>query len=143
MDNEQIVYLEKVVNELLEAFEIYAPPVPIEHMLRRPVNQMWQEMDLTQLSGSFLYLRDQYSPRMSLARLLVRHIVRSEWGQERKLSEYLTDEDALHLFSRMLIMPRDMIDSLTSSTRTALAISEEFEVPIDEAKQRLNDLMDL
>jgi hypothetical protein len=141
MNTEQIAYLEKITEELLQAFEVYAPPVPIEHMLREPVNQMWREMDLTQLSGSFLDVRDQYSPRMSLARLLVRHIARSEWGQQRHLAQLLDDEDNVRRFSRMLIMPRAMIDSLTTSTRTALAISQEFEVPVDEAKQRLTELM--
>ncbi len=141
MNTEQIAYLEKITEELLQAFEVYAPPVPIEHMLREPVNQMWREMDLTQLSGSFLDVRDQFSPRMSLARLLVRHIARSEWGMERELDTLLDNDAAVRQFSRMLIMPQAMIDSLTHSTRTALSISQEFEVPIEEAKQRLTELM--
>jgi hypothetical protein len=142
MNTEQIKYLEQITAELLTAFEVYAPPVPIEHMLREPVNQMWKEMDLTQLSGSFLDIRDQYSPRMSLARLLVRHIALSDWGKERKLDELLDDDEGVRQFSRILIMPEEMISSLTGSTRTAISISQEFEVPLEEARQRLTELMD-
>ncbi len=142
MNQQQTEQLESVAAELIEVFGVLAPPVPIESMLQNPVDGLWNKMDLNQLSGSFLVIKDQYSPRMSLARLLARHVVNSTWGQSRQLPDLIeSDENRLRTFARMLIMPRAMINSLTASARTAAAVSQEFEVPEEDAHTRLTDLM--
>lgn len=82
MDNEQ---LEALAQKLCDTFEIYAPPVPVEIMLRKPKENMWEEVDPAQLSGTFMKLTDRFSPRMSMARLLVRHISISDWGKQHNL----------------------------------------------------------
>ena len=133
--------LEEIAREICERFEVYAPPVPIEIMLQRPVAGMWEEVDVSQLSGSFLSIKDRYSPRMSLARLLVRHIATSDWGQERGLDSLLGDGESLNLFARMLIMPEDMVTGLSSSARNPKTMSIHFEVPEDDARQRLLELI--
>lgn len=133
--------LEDITQEICEIFEVYAAPVPIETMLTAPPSELWDDLDVTQLSGSFLSMKERFSPRMSLARLLARHIAGSKWGQQRGLSAILNDEDMISLFARMLIMPADMVHGLTSSARNPRSISLHFEVPESEARQRLIDLV--
>jgi hypothetical protein len=142
MNQQQQDQLESAAVELIDVFGVLAPPLPIETMLQNPVDGLWEKMDLSQLSGSFLVVKDQFSPRMSLARLLARHVVNSQWGQSRQLPQIIgNDENNLRIFARMLIMPHHMIDSLTSSSRNATAISREFEVPEEDAHLRLTELI--
>jgi hypothetical protein len=133
--------LEAIANEVMEAFEVYAPPVPIEVMLQQPPPGMWDVVDVTQLSGSFLSIKDKFSPRMSLARLLTRHVAASEWGRARGLFTTLQEGDNLQRFARMLIMPSEMMMGLTSSQRSASFVSNHFEVPEEDASQRLIELL--
>lgn len=133
--------LENITRDICEAFEIYAPPVPIELMLQAPLEGMWHELDPSQLSGSFMRIDGRYSPRMSLARLLARHIVQSDWGKDRQLDALITDPDTLNRFARMLIMPENMVEGLAGSARTPKAMSLRFEVPEEEARQRLLELL--
>lgn len=141
MDATQRETLEAATRELLHACDIHAPPVPVETMLQNPPPGMWENVDINQLSGTFLVLKDQYSPRMSLARLLARYVAGSGWGASRGLYDIVIgDDDHLRIFARMLIMPRDMIESLTPATRNAIAISDEFEVPEADAQARLDEL---
>jgi hypothetical protein len=134
--------LEKITNELMEEFEIYAPPVPIETMLQKPNEGMWDEVDINQLSGSFLSIKDPFSPRASLARMLVRHVAGSDWGRERNLIEILRkDEELIHAFARMIIMPAEMVLGLRSGERNPTIIKMKFEVPEDDARQRLLELL--
>ncbi|MGB7341715.1 MAG: hypothetical protein WBC91_22650 [Phototrophicaceae bacterium] len=132
--------LEDIAQKLCEIFEVYAPPVPIELMLRHPQENMWEEVDVNNLSGSFMSIKQRYSPRMSLARLLARHIVLSEWGEHHQLSSLMNDEDLLNAFARMLIMPREMVIGLTSSMKNPKAMSNHFEVPESDAQERLIEL---
>lgn len=134
-------HLEAVAQEVVEAFEVYAPPVPIETMLQRPVNGMWEELDVSQLSGSFLSIKDRYSPRMSLARLLARHIASSAWGEAQGLDDVLTDKQLELAFARMLIMPEEMVMGLTAGARNPTAMSMHFEVPAEDAQLRLQELL--
>jgi hypothetical protein len=139
MDDRQ--KMESIAGEIMEVFEVYAPPVPIELMLQKPPAGMWEEVDVTQLSGSFLSIKDRFSPRMSLARLLARHIGTSEWGRSRGLFTLLQQGENLQSFARMLLMPEDMVQGLTASTRNAAYMSTYFEVPEDYAGERLLELM--
>ncbi|GAB5490269.1 MAG: hypothetical protein Phog2KO_04840 [Phototrophicaceae bacterium] len=133
-------YLESVAQEICEIFDVYAPPVPIELMLQQPVENMWEEVDVTQLSGSFMSIKERFSPRMSVARLLVRHIILSEWGQQHNITHVLDDKDSVNHFARMLLMPKEMVLGLTSSMRNPKAMSTHFEVPESDAQERLLDL---
>ncbi|MEQ8677587.1 MAG: hypothetical protein RLP44_13680 [Aggregatilineales bacterium] len=134
--------LEKIALELITSYEITTPPVPIESMLKNPKDGMWKQVDVNQLSGSFISVKDRYSPRMSLARLLVRHVATSEWGKERQLQQLLIqDENHIYAFARMLVMPASMISSLSTASRNPTMISMKFEVPEDDARQRMFDLV--
>lgn len=135
-------HLEAIASELIETFDINSPPVPIESMLQYPKADMWREVDINQLSGSFISIKEHYSPRMSLARLLARHVVTSPWGNQRGLSELRHDEALLRAFARMLIMPAGMVKALSSGARTPTAMSMHFEVPEEDARLRLEELPD-
>ncbi|NDJ60318.1 MAG: 16S rRNA (guanine(966)-N(2))-methyltransferase RsmD [Chloroflexi bacterium] len=137
LDSQQ---LEAVVRELIANFEITSPPIPIESLLQHPQPGMWEEIDINQLSGSFLKITEPYAPRMSLARLLVRHIITSPWGGARGLVDLHDDDDQLHAFARMLMMPADMVMALGGSARTPDVIAAHFEVPEADAKLRLEEL---
>jgi hypothetical protein len=132
--------LEEIAQEICDEFEAFAPPIPVELMLQQPPENMWDEIDVAQLSGSFLSIKERYSPRMSLARLLVRHIAASEWGISRGLDKILGDSELLNAFARMLLMPKEMILGLTTTMKTPQAISLRFEVPESDAKDRLIEL---
>jgi hypothetical protein len=134
-------HLEAVVQEICGIFDVYAPPIPVELMLQKPPADLWDEVDVSQLSGSFLSIKERYSPRMSMARLLSRHIAGSVWGADRDVNVILTDGEAINRFARMIIMPEDMVTALTSSKRNPKAMSLHFEVPEDDARQRLLELL--
>lgn len=129
--------LDTIASELIKAFDVKAPPVPVESMLQKPVAGMWGEMNIAQLTGSFLSVKDQYSPRMSMARLLARHVATCDWGKTRGLPELLQTEDDMRSFARMLIMPREMIATLTAGAKNPVALSMHFEVPEEDAQKRL------
>lgn len=139
--SDDLKHLETIAHELLKSFDIQAPPVPIESMLQNPKAGMWDEVDVNQLSGTFLSIKDQYAPRMSLARLLARHVASSEWGKQRGLLDiFKRNEEMIRAFARMIIMPASMINEMTFSNRNPMSISQEFEVPEDDARQRLLEL---
>jgi hypothetical protein len=135
--------LEAIASELIKTFEIQNPPIPIEIMLQRPKPDMWEEVDITELSVGFLKTGGHFSPRMSLARLLARHIIHSDWGKQRGLQEIFKqdkDETMLKAFARMLIMPADMVKALSPGARTPITMSMHFEVPEDDARLRLKEV---
>ena len=132
--------LEHLSQELMRTFGIHAPPVPIETMLQSPPKGMWAEVDPMQLSGSFISISHRFSPRISIARMLVRHIIDSPWGATNNLSGLISTPEEVTQFARMLLMPKDMIMSLTKRSQNPTAISMQFEVPEDDASARLIEL---
>lgn len=132
--------LERIANELVETFNITIPPIPIESMLQHPKPDMWEDLDISQLSGSFLRVTEHYSPRMSLARLLARQLASSPWGQTRGLLTKIRDELTLHRFARMIVMPAPMVLELNAAARTPSLLSAHFEVPEEDARLRLEEL---
>lgn len=132
--------LELIAEEVIKTFEINSPPIPIEKMLQHPKPDMWKDLDISQISVNFLKVTDYYSPRMSLARLLARQLCASQWGLRRSLDAIWGDEIKLHRFTRMLVMPSSMIMELTLTARTPSIMSVHFEVPLDDARLRLEEL---
>lgn len=132
--------LEKITDDLIRLYDIQSPPVPIESMLQRPLDDMWEELDINMLSGGFINIADPYAPRMSLARLLARQVAGSDWGKERGLNVMSRDEDKVRAFARMLIMPASLVTVLSASARTPEWLSLHFEVPVDDALLRLQEL---
>ena len=138
---EMMKRLENAASELITIFNIQSPPIPIDSILQEPREKMWEEVDISQLSGTFLSVKDHYSPRMSLARLLARHIITNQWGAERGIPEQLLENDeGVRVFARMLIMPAEMVKALSSGARNPTAMSMHFEVPEEVARLRLQYL---
>jgi len=132
--------LEMVVIELMRLYEIRQPPIPIEAMLQNPRVNMWDEVDVHQLSSGFFRTDDKFAPRMSVARLLAKHIIWSDWGKERQLDELLENDELLNMFTRILVMPSPMVFMLTPSSRVAYTFSIHFEVPESEVILRMREL---
>lgn len=132
--------LEAAVAELIQLYSIVAPPIPIERMLQTPYPDMWEEVDVNDLSANFLNISTPYAPRMSLARFLARMIAKSPWGYSRDLGAMEGDEKIVHRFARIIAMPRDMVMEIQPESRTPELISLHFEVPEDDARLRLEDL---
>ncbi len=137
MMDEKAQRLEMIAAEVMRLFHVKAPPVPLESMLQQPPGDLWERVDLSQLTGNFWSIKDPYAPRMSLARLLARHLVSSPWGEEQKLHELIKSEQDIRAFARMLVMPVDMIRGLSAGARTAVAMSMNFEIPEEDAQKRL------
>ncbi len=132
--------IEQAVSDLMAAFDVTNPPVPVEIMLQRPKAGMWKEVNLSELSTAFINIKQRYSPRMSVSRLLVRMICRCEWGAQRKLADLVKDEETMRAFARAIMMPHRMLDALPIASRTPITISMRFEVPEDDARLRLEEL---
>jgi hypothetical protein len=132
--------LESVVQELLQLYTVSAPPIPIERMLQHPHPDMWEDVDLSEFSSTFLTISTPFAPRMSLARFLARHIAKSPWGKKRGLAGIEEDEQIIHIFARVLVMPGELVMEINEASRTPQIISLHFEVPEDDALLRLKDL---
>lgn len=131
---------EAAVDDLLTAFDVERPPVPVELILQRPRPGMWREVNLGDLSLSFITVTDPFSPRMAVARLLARYMCGSSWGEIHGLRRYADSDDEVRALARAVIMPRAMLVALAVEHRTPLDISARFEVPESDARQRLLDL---
>ncbi len=131
--------IEEAVDDLLLAFDVTDPPVPVEVMLQRPKAGMWKEFNLSDLSMAYVNVKQRYSPRSSVARLLVRYIIRSDWGSARRLDTLIADEPAVRAFARAILMPREMLLRSTNS-RELVKLSQRFEMPEDDVQQRLTEL---
>lgn len=138
--SELLEIIEQAVDEMLVAFDVDRPPIPVELMLQRPREGLWTEVDLSEMSATFLNLYDRYSPRMSVVRLLARHIARSEWGEQHGLSVMLQESSRIYMLARAIIMPRRFLQQLDSAAMSVNAISNRFEVPEEDVQLRLKDL---
>ena len=132
--------LEAIAAELIAEFDVNYAPVPIETILQNPKDGMWEKVDITQHSGSFLSLKNPYSPRMSIARLLARHAASCPWGRERDLFTLLREGDNLKLFARMLVMPKPLVEKVSTAARNPTTMSLQFEVPEDDIRIRLDEI---
>ncbi|KXK19564.1 MAG: hypothetical protein UZ15_CFX003001970 [Chloroflexi bacterium OLB15] len=134
------VLLEKITAELIELYKVDMPPVPIEFMLQYPLPGMWDEIDVSLVSGSFMILDNPYRPRMSLARLLAKEIATCNWGIERGLLPFQNDKQILGSLARALTMPLQMVQALSLAARIPEMMSDYFEVPAKDAKRRLEEI---
>src|SRR5512135_2596767 len=128
LNPEQADLIENVVSALITAFDIHNPPIPVELMLQRPRPGMWKEVNLSELSTAFINIKQRYSPRMSVSRLLVRMITRYEWGSQRGLDHLIKTEEDMRALARAIMMPHAMLDVLPIASRTPITISMRFEV---------------
>lgn len=131
--------LESAADALVTAFDVKTPPVPIDTMMMTPRPGMWPKIDLSQLTLSFTARGDRFAPRISIARLVVRQLVYTDWGKEHKLPELIGDNPVtIADFGRMVLMPLSLVDQLPPKEQTAIGVAMTFMVPEDDAEARLN-----
>lgn len=139
-DEVTLELMEIAAQDIMEAFDVDQPPVPVELMLERPRDGLWPRADLAELTSSFLVMTDRYSPRMSVARLLARHIARSDWGVEHGLAEVFHSKNLTNAFARVLMMPKQMVEHALESGQSEIALINRFEVPENDYMLRMEDL---
>lgn len=131
--------LESVANVLVAAFDVTTPPVPIDTMMMTPRPGMWPKIDLSQLTLSFTARGDRFAPRISIARLVVRQLVHTEWGKAHDLPDLIGDDPArIADFGRMVLMPLSLVEKLAVKEQNPISVAMTFMVPEDDAEARLN-----
>jgi hypothetical protein len=132
--------INRLVNALLERYQVTEPPVPIEHMLNNPLAGLWeaQSDQISFIMGHGLY---RYAPRLAEARLLYRLLSDSPATRDSGLdAPWPVSRRAIKYFARCLLMPEDWIRALPQSDRTPDAVSEIFQVTTYDAIIRLAGL---
>jgi len=132
--------IQQLAQQLLDHYRVTAPPVPIDELLRHPVQDLWDTNPekISTIIGHGLY---RYAPRLAAARLLYRYISDSAaaraagfdapWPAARREVKY---------FARCLLMPEEWIRAVPEADRTPDAISELFQVTSFDALIRLAEL---
>jgi hypothetical protein len=132
--------INRLVNALLERYQVSAPPVPIEDMLNHPLDGLWeaQSDQISFILGHGLY---RYAPRLAEARLLYRVMSESPTAHEGGLdTPWPVSRRVIKYFARCLLMPEDWIRALPQPDRTPDAVSEIFQVTSYDAIIRLAEL---
>ena len=132
--------INRLVNALLERYDITEPPVPIDRMLKQPLNDLWEAhpSQISFILGHGIY---RYAPRLAEARLLYRMLSDSTIAREAGLdTPWPVSRRVIKYFARCLLMPEDWIRALPPSDRTPDAVSETFQVTSYDAIIRLAEL---
>ena len=130
----------RLVNALLERYQVTAPPVPIERMLKQPFDGLWEAhpSQISFIMGHGIY---RYAPRLAEARLLYRMLSDSVPARRSGLDiPWPVSRRVIKYFARCLLMPEDWIRALPQSDRTPDAVSEIFQVTSYDAIIRLAEL---
>ena len=132
--------INRLVNALLERYQVTEPPVPIERMLKQPIDGLWEAhpSQISFILGHGIY---RYAPRLAEARLLYRMLSDSPTAREGGLdTPWPVSRRAIKYFARCLLMPEDWIRALPQPDRTPDAVSEIFQVTTYDAIIRLAEL---
>ena len=132
--------INRLVNALLERYQVTEPPVPIERMLKHPVDGLWEAhpSQISFILGHGIY---RYAPRLAEARLLYRMLSDSPTAREGGLdTPWPVSRRAIKYFARCLLMPEEWMRALPQPDRTPDAVSEIFQVTTYDAIIRLAEL---
>jgi hypothetical protein len=138
--SQSLQLIDLAVADILKLYDVTAPPIPVEMMLHRPKNNLWEATDPNEMTNSAGLRQSRHSLRMSVARLLVRSICASDWGSQHHLTAFGQDREALRVFARALLMPRNLLEQISEGVRTPPVIGMRFQVPDEDAQLRLLDL---
>lgn len=132
--------LTRMADALLEYYRVSEPPVPVEQMLDEPPQGVGP-IDPSKVSVILEHGLYSYEPRLAMARLLCREIVRKEWlkdssGMDRQSLSYAH----LKYFARCLLMPADWIRALREQGLSVAQMSEYLQVPSHAVVTRLAEL---
>ncbi len=132
--------LDQLAHLLLERYQVTAPPVPIDLMLKQPLDQLWV-VDYEQISFSLGHGIYEYAPRLAEARLLYRSLAdNAAAAQAGFVAPWPIAGRAIKYFARSLLLPAAWIRALPEPDRTPEAIGENFQVPPSDAIVRLAEL---
>lgn len=129
-----------LAQRLLEHYQVVAPPVPVDDMLRHPISDLWDSNpeQVSSIIGHGLY---RYAPRSAEARLLYRYISDSAAARAAGFeAPVLAARREVKYFARCLLMPAEWIRALPEAERTPDTISEKFQVTSFDALMRLAEL---
>lgn len=130
--------LEQAADDFITDYGIMTGPIPVDDLLNKPLPGMWEKVDLSQLTLSFSVRGDRYAPRVSIAKLLVRQLIGSNWGVQHQLPELInSDNERLLMFTRMILMPRVLLNKIPHGRWHPVEIASDFLVPEDDAEARL------
>jgi hypothetical protein len=134
------VRINRLANALLECYHVGAPPVPIERMLKQPLDGLWEAhpSQISFILGHGIY---RYAPRLAEARLLYRMLSDNAAAREAGLdAPWPVSRRAIKYFARCLLMPEGWIRALPQPDRTPDAVGEIFQVTSYDAIIRLAEL---
>ena len=132
--------INRLANALLERYQVAAPPVPIERILRQPLDGLWEAhpSQISFILGHGIY---RYAPRLAEARLLYRMLSDNVAAREAGLdTPWPVSRRAIKYFARCLLMPEGWIRALPQADRTPDAVGEIFQVTSYDAIIRLAEL---
>jgi len=132
--------INRLATTLLERYQITAPPVPIERILRQPLDDLWEAhpSQISFILGHGIY---RYAPRLAEARLLYRMLADNSAAREAGLdTPWPVSRRAIKYFARCLLMPEGWIRALPEPDRTPDIASEIFQVTTYDVIIRLAEL---
>ena len=132
--------INRLVDALLERYQITEPPVPIERMLKQPIGDLWEPhpSQISFILGHGMY---RHAPRLAEARLLYRMLSDSVSARQSGLdTPWPASRRAIKYFARCLLMPEDWVRALPEPDRTPDVVGEIFQVTSYDAIIRLAEL---
>lgn len=132
--------IEKLAAALLERYHVAAPPVPIDHILKDPLLDLWNA-DPTQISSSFGHGIFRHAPRLAEARLLYRAISESVEARRAGLdAPWPASRREVKYFARCVLMPEAWLRDMPADEREIETVAERFQVPPFDVIVRLAEL---
>ncbi|HSD85260.1 MAG TPA: hypothetical protein VLG46_15460, partial [Anaerolineae bacterium] len=132
--------INRLVSTLLERYHVTEPPVPVDRMLKQPLDGLWDvhPSQISFIMGHGIY---RYAPRLAEARLLYRMISESIPARQAGLdAPWPTTRRTIKYFARCLLMPEEWVRARSPADRTPDAVSEIFQVTSYDAVIRLAEL---
>jgi hypothetical protein len=132
-----LIYL---ANELLQHYDVAGPPVPIEQMVKKPPAGVG-ELDLDNISDIMEHGMYNHAPRLAMARLLCREVVRNKTATKRFGVDVSAATYAdIKFFARCLLMPSRWVYRLARQGLSIEQISDHLQVPSYDVVTRLVEL---
>lgn len=132
--------LTRLAEALLQYYEVARPPVPVERMLREPPTGM-DGVDPDQISSIVEHGLYSYDPRLAMARLLYREMVRA--GVTKSAFDIdlpSVSYDEMKFFARCLLMPAQWMRWLAGRGLSVEQMSHYLQAPPYAVVARLAEL---
>jgi len=132
--------LARLAQALLRHYEVIDPPVPVEQMLQEPPPGL-SRVDPSRISFILEHGLYCYEPRLSMARLLCREIVRNRAVQQSLGVDVPSFSYVdLKFFARCLLMPTDWVRKMAKQELSVEQIGASLETPAHAVVTRLAEL---